>query len=291
MSTYTTEVRWLCEHYAGSEGSIDKIIHDAIPRIFDFSFPIFQGQYREVLCHKILKHYYTREIGEETVGLWKLRMNAKLNEIMPYYNQLYESALLDIHPMTNEKWEENYTGNINGNEDTNFTGTVTDKQDSTTTGNASTNEDTTNTTTRNDNTTTSSNTTASSNSNTVFSDTPQGYLANGTVGDPEYASNVTAVLSESTDDTSGHTNVTGTDKLVIDGSVTQNTTTSTDATATSNTQNDESRTKTESNIYKRLFEGYRGVSAADLLLKFRETFMNIDMMVINELEPLFMSIW
>ena len=62
---------------------------------------MFDENYRQALCTKILRHFYTREIGEETVGLWKLRLDARLNDIMPYYNKLYESEALKINPLYN----------------------------------------------------------------------------------------------------------------------------------------------------------------------------------------------
>ena len=104
MSKYTTEVRFICEHYAGeteSKGyaSIAEVIEKARPNIFDFTFPMFDDAYKPVLETKILKHFYTREIGEETVSLWKLRMDTRLNEIMPYYNKLYESELIEFNPL------------------------------------------------------------------------------------------------------------------------------------------------------------------------------------------------
>ena len=93
MSKYTTEVRFICEYYAGLTEShdypVNEIIERARPKIFDFFFPIFQESHRAELETKILKHYYTREIGLETVGLWKLKLDEKLNRIMPKYNQLY----------------------------------------------------------------------------------------------------------------------------------------------------------------------------------------------------------
>ncbi len=70
-----------------------------LPIVFDFDFPIFDENYRSVLETKILKHYYTREIAHETVGLWKLKLNTKLNEIMPFYNQLYKSELIEFNPL------------------------------------------------------------------------------------------------------------------------------------------------------------------------------------------------
>lgn len=104
MSMYTTELRYICESYAGLTESagynnVENIIKKALPKIFDFDFPIFDEEYRTVLETKIVKHYYTREISEETVGLWKLRLNTKLNEIMPYYNQLYKAWSVDFNPL------------------------------------------------------------------------------------------------------------------------------------------------------------------------------------------------
>ena len=104
MSKYTTEVRYICEVNSGLNESvgyskIEDVITGAIPKIFDFDFPIFDESYRIVLERKILKHFYTREICEETVGLWKLRLDTRLNEIMPYYNKLYESELIKFDPL------------------------------------------------------------------------------------------------------------------------------------------------------------------------------------------------
>lgn len=103
MSMYTTELRYICESYAGLTESagynIENVIKKALPKIFDFDFPIFDEDYRTVIETKIIKHYYTREISEETVGLWKLRLNTKMNEIMPYYNKLYMAWSVDFNPL------------------------------------------------------------------------------------------------------------------------------------------------------------------------------------------------
>ena len=104
MSKYTTQVRFICETASGLSESagfsdVNSIIEKAIPKVFNFDFPIYDENYRNVLCVKILKHYYTREICAETVGLWKLWLDARLNEIMPYYNELYKSALIEFNPM------------------------------------------------------------------------------------------------------------------------------------------------------------------------------------------------
>jgi hypothetical protein len=113
MSKYTTEVRNICETYAGRTErgeytDVDTCIDLSIPKIFDVdNIPVYVPEHKPLLFHKILLHYYQREIGFETVGLWKLKLNTKLKEIMPYYNQLYASELLEYDPLQNvNNWHE-----------------------------------------------------------------------------------------------------------------------------------------------------------------------------------------
>lgn len=123
MSKYTTEVRFLCESLTGhteSQGftEVDSILTAASPIIFSFQFPIFDEAYRLPLERKILRHYYTREISEETYGLWKLRLQDRMETIMPYYNKLYESALLSFNPFYDVDLTTNHAGNQSGVVDT-----------------------------------------------------------------------------------------------------------------------------------------------------------------------------
>ena len=104
MSKYTTELRYICESLAGYDESqgfdeVDEILRKSAPLVFSFNYPIFDQAYRLPLEMKILRHFYTREISEETYGLWKLRLQAKMNEIMPYYNQLYRTETLEFNPL------------------------------------------------------------------------------------------------------------------------------------------------------------------------------------------------
>ena len=113
MSKFTTEVRFICESESGlveSKGfnSISEILYLSAPKIFNFDFPIFDESYRLPLETKILRHYYTREISEETVGLWKLRLQDRLCMIMPYYNQLYKSELIKFNPLYNYDLTSDY---------------------------------------------------------------------------------------------------------------------------------------------------------------------------------------
>lgn len=139
MSKYTTEVRYICEVTAGltdSVGfnSIDSVLEKSVDKIFDFDYPIFDEAYRRPLNKKILRHFYTREIGEETVGLWKLRLQQTLEEVMPYYNKLYETDVMNLNPYynidltTTRNKTGDKTGTSNGTSynDTNKSGNVSE---------------------------------------------------------------------------------------------------------------------------------------------------------------------
>ena len=121
MSKYTTELRYICEVNAGETEStgyndVQEVIDNSWDKIFSFDFPIFDENYREGLCKKIIKHYYTREIAEETYGLWKLRLDARMNEIMPYFNKLYESELIAISPLVNYRMNKSGNGSKGGSD-------------------------------------------------------------------------------------------------------------------------------------------------------------------------------
>jgi hypothetical protein len=120
MSKYTTQVRFICETYADKSeslgaDSVDEIINSSWDKIFDFDFPIFDTNYKSVLCRKILMHYYTREIGFETVGLWKLKLKTKLNEVMPYFNKLYLSDEFEFNPLIDTDYTREHSGSGEGN--------------------------------------------------------------------------------------------------------------------------------------------------------------------------------
>lgn len=133
MSRYTTELRYICEHACGlnesaSASSSTEIISKSRGFIFDSSYPIFDESYRATLEEKIIGHYYMDEIGCETVGLWKFYLNQKMREIMPYYNQLYKSELIEFNPLydtdLNTEHELERTGENDGTSSGNDTGTT-----------------------------------------------------------------------------------------------------------------------------------------------------------------------
>lgn len=96
MSKYTTELRWIVEQTLDDAGA-DRIednwslCYDALGLA---DYPLFDEAYRETLNNKIIRHYYTREIGAETAGRFRMFVRDAMHLIMPYYNQLYESEIL-----------------------------------------------------------------------------------------------------------------------------------------------------------------------------------------------------
>lgn len=247
MSKYTTEVRFICESKSGlSEskgfGSVDEVLNSSWNKIFTSKVSFFDEEYRGVLCKKILKHYYLREIGCETVGIWLLWMNTKLEEIMPYYNKLYESELIKFNPMYDVDW--NRKGNKTGNESGNGSRITSGNNSGT-------------------------NTQSGTSSNTrkdLYSDTPQGALTG--VESETYLTNARKVSD------SGETGVNGS----TSGSYEDSESSSNKVDTTEN--------------YVESVSGKQGTgSYSKMLNEFRETFLNIDMQVIEEFAEMFMELW
>ncbi|UWI18485.1 MAG: hypothetical protein [Bacteriophage sp.] len=92
-------------------------------------YPIFDEAYRQTLNDKIIRHYWMREIGGETVALFRFFLRRAMHEIMPYYNQMYESlALADqIRPLVDHTrtTAEDATGRASNQASTNATSAST----------------------------------------------------------------------------------------------------------------------------------------------------------------------
>ena len=274
MSKYTTEVRFICEQSASLTEScglndIDSIVLNAIPKVFN-NFEIFDETYRNVLCSKILKHYYTREICAETVGLWKLWLNNRMNEIMPYYNRLYKSELLEFNPFYDVDLTREYNKTGNGTENKTETNTdnitngrtVNTNNDTTFTGNIK-----------------SENTDTGENYN-LYSDTPQGGLDG--VNSETYLTNARKIKDTSNSENETNTNNSNVNTI----ETTENSTSERTGTNTGNKEVASLEKYIETITGKRGDENY-----SDLLIKFRENFINIDMMIINDLSDLFLNLW
>lgn len=220
------------------------------------------------------------EIGLETVALWKLRLEEKLNLIMPYYNKMYETTVKDYDYMVDVDVTEDFTGNETKQEDSSFRSNETNDLDST-------EDETTNSTLNIDSNITTdvdSQTTGKPTSHTSHNDFPQAPLEQnkGYATYEDYTQNVT-----------DEANNTNTLQTTDD---TEHTSTTAKATKTSNQEVDYSSSNNLTgnkdnthNLHRRGLNGAR--SFTELLLQYRDSLINIDKMVIDELSDLFMAVY
>ena len=100
-------------------------------------YPIYDESKRKELNNKFIRHYWMREIGCETVGHFCLWCSNTFNEIMPYYNKMYETELLNVEHLLGIKrhkvvdmlrdFDESSSGNGSADTSTTSTGKSTNK--------------------------------------------------------------------------------------------------------------------------------------------------------------------
>lgn len=208
---------------------------------------------REELNNKILNYYKYREIGQETFGRWLFELETALKEIMPYYNQLYFSADQDF----NITYNVDYRRTIDRNKEEN----------------SSSNSQSQTSTTATDETETESS--VNGYGKTLHADTPQSQLNSYTaqqINSVNYASDITWNNNTSSDtaSSSGESSTSGTSSVANTGTG-------------SETEGTVETTKGNFGV----------VSAQDLILKYRQTILNIDQQIINDprIQELFMLVY
>lgn len=128
---------------------------------------------KDRLASKIVDHYFMREIGYETIGLFKHYAKVYMQEIMERYLPIIYSNSINYDVLVNVDYEESFTRNITGSGES------------------------------------SSNSTNNASGLSVNSDTPQGQISKEAILNGEYASNTGASETESNiNDTSSNSNKT-----------------------------------------------------------------------------------
>ena len=113
MSKYTLELRYMYE--------------DENFKLFDFPYNLYDNDLKPWFEEKFFQHFMFYEIGFDTIGMFKQRLMSKLNDIFPYYKQLYETEIRTkgIDFMLNKDLKESYvrelTSNSNSNQESNVT--------------------------------------------------------------------------------------------------------------------------------------------------------------------------
>lgn len=225
--------------------------------LWDFDYPsYYEGDEKTAFEQKVIDHFLFHQIGSETIGRFKHNFKTKIREIMPYYMQMYKSvAIMD-------KIEDPF-GNVDVTET--FTQTSTD----TTTGSSSNTEigsangktDTSNTDTRK----------GSNARDHRLLNTPQGRIENLDDG----------YLTEATKD-----NDTSNETITGEGE----TNTESSSSITNEGTSETTATGTVTHTFKKT--GNQGVNTyAHDMIEYRQSFINVDMMIIGELRDLFLLIY
>lgn len=256
--TYPPTLKKLCIDLTGMSPDVEgleTIVAQATPMIFDFAYPIFDESHRQNLEQKIIKRYFFREISCENVSEWKLRLDAKMNEIMPYYNKMYES----VGYLTNILDDVDYTRTFN--EQTANTGI----ENTTSTQNIENSSESAGSSTSIGKTDTDNNQLVAS------SDTPQGQLTG--LLDNTYLSAAAKTDAEThttnNDSESRNARSSGTSK--------------TDGTFDTSSN----RTGQRENVEKVKGKMYGG-SKAKLIMEYRKAILNIDAEIMGRLSDMFM---
>ena len=171
---------------------------------------------------KFFDKYFDREIYCKNTFVFRRELIGKLNLIMPYYKQLYQTELesKNINFLLNKDLKEEFIRDIENNVEGSATSTGTTTGDST----------------------------------TIFSDTPEGQISN-------------------------------IEKFMSNGTINK----ANDSTESNSSTNSTGKTSEKTTF---LSQGNIGVtSSAELLEKWRSVIINIDELILNELENLFLDIY
>ena len=217
MANYTIELRQ---------------IENCLCYLFPKGFPFYTDseELRKNFIQKFYDEYMFREIGFETTERFKRCLLGKLNLIMPYYEQLYQTELesKDINFMLNKDLTETFEREITGTSEVNS------------------------------NATTNASGTSTANSNDMMYDTPN--------------TRIDDITKYPTQGSQGENNAS----------------TTSNATSTNNQTGENSQTERTSLIS----QGNIGItSSAQLLKEWRDVIINIDRMILDDLEDLFLLLY
>ena len=244
--------------------------------LWDFDYPsYYKGEAKTAFEQKIIDHYLFHQIGVETVARFKHNFRSRVREIMPYYLQMYKSVEIMEgidDPFGNvditETFEQTSTDTSSGTVNSTETGTTSNTN--TESGTSSSSETATKT----------DNKTATEDSEHRFSNTPQGTI-----------SNLDSYLTEASQDSKDQT-----EKITSNGTVTtenESAITSNGSGETSRTNTGTSETENAGTVRHTLTrKGNQGVNTyAHDMIEYRQSFINVDMMIIGALRDLFLLIY
>ena len=237
-----------------------------------YDFYVDDEQMRKAFEHKFIRHFYYREIGFETPFMFIQKLETHLLINMPYWKQLYETELeaRNINFLLNKDLHETFIREIDSENQT--SGVNTSSQNS-----SNTNSITQNGTASSSNTTTQD---TSSNNLHKESSLADGVSQSSLVDDyltgssSDNGSNTSTSSYSSTDENRASGSSSSTDNIESSGTLSQS-------------GNEKSNEKTEL-----ISQGNIGItSSAQLLKEWREVLLNMDKIIIDSCNDLFLKIY
>jgi hypothetical protein len=228
-------------------------------KLWDFDFPAPRSEIeyngkrcvvdfnRDRLIQKINNHYRFREIGQETPARFKHYLKTRLNEIMPYYVQLYEfdAKFRNIEdPLESYNLLETFTEDIRNAGS--VTGNTSGESSGVTNG--------------------TKNSTKNGSSLDKFSNTPQGSIENL----EHYLTEARNILTDETASETANESNTG-------------------SVSGSSSETSEGTTATTRSIQRKGNIGVQPLGGE--VQNIRSAFINIDLMIVEELNNLFIGIY
>ena len=106
---------------------LNQIVNDLDFNLFDFDYNLYDNELKSAFEKKFIDHFYFYEIGLTPIARFKKALQIKLNDIFPYYKQLYQTELrsAEIDFMLNKDLKEEYTRELTGNSSVNQSSTST----------------------------------------------------------------------------------------------------------------------------------------------------------------------
>ncbi len=265
-------------------------------KLWDFDYPsYYKGEAKTAFEQKVIDHYLFHQIGVETIARFKHNFQTRVREIMPYYLQMYKSVEIMEgieDPFGNvdmvEKFEQTTTDTSTGKMTNTESGTSESSTTETGTSESSTTESGTSTSSETANKT--DNKTASEDRENRFSNTPQGtidnidnYLTEATKEGKDQTEKITSNGTVETENTVNNT-TTGTGETSRTSTGTGETSRSTNGSSESQNNGTVTHTLTR--------KGNHGANTyAHDMIEYRQTFINVDMMIIGALRDLFLLIY
>lgn len=118
MATYTVQLRKVIETLGRDEVKSWFMDYDLSHYLTPDEIAVIEARgtwTKDRLADMILDHYYMREIGAETVALFKHYAKRAMREIMEEKLPLIYSAAIKYDPLVNVDYTESYSGASSGN--------------------------------------------------------------------------------------------------------------------------------------------------------------------------------